>query len=384
MADIWVVIPTYWGPTNLGVYDHPTPIDGESTLPRLLDSLIVQESYPHFSTLILVSAVAEEYQVSATERVRRLLHPYQSKLDIFIADAETAGLVSELLASQNLNPKVAGMRGYAAVRNLQLLVPAAIGAQIIVALDDDEVVPPDYVSQAIKWVGNKFQGEYIYGVAGPYLDESGSPYLSEPDQVSNFLRDKSVFINQAMRKLQDSPDKLMSTGMAFGGNMVFHRELFESVCFDPAITRGEDIDYVINARIAGKDFFFDPQLTITHLPPRHYEAPEYAKLRQDIYRFIYEAEKLRIAGLSAEDFGVYPGRMLEDDFIQAARDALEQTASPSLVRQFGDPEYIIGQAQDYAQLHAHSYFAYAEQWPALIRALDQLNCNMSLLTHVRQ
>ncbi|MBT3188213.1 MAG: hypothetical protein HN736_13245 [Anaerolineae bacterium] len=36
---IWIVIPTYWGDADSGIYDHPTPLDEDGTLAFLLDSL---------------------------------------------------------------------------------------------------------------------------------------------------------------------------------------------------------------------------------------------------------------------------------------------------------------------------------------------------------
>ena len=65
------------------------------------------------------------------------------------------------------------MRGYAAVRNMQLLVPAALGAQVIIALDDDEVVEPDYVRRATELIGTAHDGWTVVGIAGLYADAGG-------------------------------------------------------------------------------------------------------------------------------------------------------------------------------------------------------------------
>ena len=60
--NIVIIIPTYWtwgseradGPVE-AIYDHPTPVDGPSTLPRLLDSLAKLEG-PPFGVLVLTAA----------------------------------------------------------------------------------------------------------------------------------------------------------------------------------------------------------------------------------------------------------------------------------------------------------------------------------------
>jgi len=289
---IWIVIPTYWGDADAGIYDHPTPLDGKSTLPFLLDSLFQQNPAFDFATLILVSTTAPEYIDLATERVRQIISPYTEKPNLFLANLETAQFLGEKLHSHSLDLGIGSMRGYAAVRNLQLLIPATMGAEIIIAIDDDEVLPNNYLEQAKKWIGRDYEGVKITGIAGPYLNKEGSPYIAEAKKVRNILTDKSVFMNETMSRLMASPDELKKTPMALGGNMIFYRDLFTQVGFDPAITRGEDIDYLINARIAGHSFYFDPKLTITHLPPRYFEAPQYAKMRQDVIRFIYEREKI--------------------------------------------------------------------------------------------
>ncbi len=368
---IWIVIPTYWGPAEKGPYDHPTPLQGESTLPRLLDSLMVMETDTCLQVLVLVSAVAPEYERAASANVRKILSDYRQGLNLNVADGQTAALVSAILSAEGLDAKVVGMRGYGAVRNMQLLVPAALGAKVIVALDDDEIVAPDYLHHAQGWIGQKYKGQLVSGIAGPYLDEQGSPYIAEPARVQNILRDKSALMNQEMRLLMANPKQIKPTSMALGGNMVFHRELFSKVGFDPAITRGEDTDYVINARLAGFGFYFDSNLAITHLPPRHYEAPAYAKLRQDVIRFIYEREKLLLADLEPQEFGAYPGRLLDTDFIPAAQLALEEAAAPTLTRKYGSPNEVIRAAKSFAFEEAPKYHNFAAQWPQFIQCLKQ-------------
>jgi GT2 family glycosyltransferase len=369
LAPLWVVVPTYWGTADTGIYDHPTPLDGKSTLPRLLDSLLQQNFNSQFQTLILVSAASPEHERDVTEGVRRLLTPYAEKLNLYLADAETSRSVDQHLASHGLDLDIASMRGYAAVRNMQLLVPAALGAEIIIAVDDDEVLPENYLQQATKWIGKTYEGQHITGIAGLYLDEKGSPYIPEAEKVSNILVHKSNFMNETIRQLMTQPDELVRTPMALGGNMIFHEELFTRVGFDPAITRGEDIDYLINARIAGHPFCFDPRLSITHLPPRHFESSQYAKMRQDVIRFIYEKEKLQLNNLQPDEFAPYPGRLLSDDFILAALEALRANASRDTISQFGSPEEITRFAQDYAKKHAPKYAAFVEQWKKAQKAI---------------
>ncbi|MFQ5409171.1 MAG: glycosyltransferase family 2 protein [Anaerolineales bacterium] len=365
----WVVIPTYWGPAGGALYDHPTPLRGESTLPTLLDSLAAQQNAPEFSVLVLVSAVGPEWEASATARVRQLLAPYKDRLRLALADVQTARALGDCLAAAGFDIELTGMRGYATVRNMQLLVPAALGAEAIIALDDDEVVAPGFVRAAMEFIGAQHDGQQIVGIAGLYADAQGEILLPEPRSADNLLLDKAIFMNQAFRQFLDGPDRLSATPMALGGNMVFHRDLFTRIGFDPGITRGEDIDYLINARLAGVSFLLDRELIITHLPPRHYESPAYGKMRQDVLRFVYEREKLRIGGLGAEAFDPYPGRLLRDELLEHALAALEATATPELAAQFGAPSTLLAEAQQHAQQMAPRYREFAERWPRMMEAV---------------
>jgi hypothetical protein len=89
--------------------------------------------------------------------------------------------------------------------------------------------------------------------------------------------------------------------------------------FDPQIPRGEDIDFLINAKMFGFPFFLDNQLSIKHLaPPKTH--PVWMRLREDIYRFTYERTKIEnqkkrggVTKVHAEEFDPYPGCFLKAD-----------------------------------------------------------------------
>lgn len=369
---IWVVIPTYWGRSGRALYDHPTPLQGQSTLPRLLDSLVAQINAPDFNVLVLIAAVTQQENEIARQRVIQILAPFQDTLKLSLADGSTAEWIrgSSPMKSLSKIPSSISMQGYGNIRNLQLLIPASMGAEVVIALDDDEVVPAHYLTHALKWIGKKHGSRAVTGVGGPYLDSKGSPYLPEPEMGTNPFAAKSVLINQTMRELMAKPDRLVETPMVFGGNMVFHKKLFSQVCFDPAIPRGEDIDYLINAKIAGESFFFDPKLVITHLPPRHYESPEYGKMKQDLIRFHYERGKLLRTGLNPSDFSPYPGCLLGEEISRLGVEALFAIGSDALAKRFGTPEEIVQEAKDFTKYNLPRYFEFAKLWPELIKEVQ--------------
>jgi hypothetical protein len=166
--------------------------------------------------------------------------------------------------------------------------------------------------------------------------------------------------------LLNSPDPINITPMAFGGNMVFHHELFHQVSFDPVIPRGEDIDYIINAKIAGFPFFFDRELAITHLPPREFESSSYGKMKQDVIRFMYGREKVLHGNLTFEEFLPYPGALLKEDFTSLAKEALSLIGSSQNFTEYGKPDEIIADARRFAHVNLPRYFEFTEQWPNVI------------------
>jgi len=181
----------------------------------------------------------------------------------------------------------------------------------------------------------------------------------EDEPSGNIFLDKPAVMNAATRLVMGQEAALVESPVAYGGDMVFHRELFTRVSFDPWITRGEDIDYLINARFQGHSFWFDKELLITHLPPAAYQSSPYTKLSEDVIRFIYEHEKLRQANADPAQFDPYPGRFLRDDVEAQALAALQQAATAAGVARLGSPEEIVAQARRRAQEAPPRYSAFA-------------------------
>ena len=134
----------------------------------------------------------------------------------------------------------------------------------------------------------------------------------DPHWADMFWRQSDAF-NEALA-IVDAPPRLRRSTVAFGGCLALHRDMYTNVSFDPWVVRGEDMDYVINARMHGADVFLDGEWRIVHQPP----APpsEAIALRQDVYRFIYEHRKLEFAKsqvdlrqVTAESMRPYPGRV---------------------------------------------------------------------------
>jgi hypothetical protein len=132
------------------------------------------------------------------------------------------------------------------------------------------------------------------------------------------------WLNAALQELALAGPRLKPTLLGFGGNLVIPAALGRLLPFDAALTRGEDTDYLLNARMLKIPFFLDNTLSIIHLPPDK-PHPTWLRLRQDLMRFCYTRLKLQQqeagpdrATVKVEDLKPYPGNFLEDDLSQRA------------------------------------------------------------------
>lgn len=110
--------------------------------------------------------------------------------------------------------------------------------------------------------------------------------------------------------------RLSRSNHVCGGCLAVHKEAFRRLAFDPWITRGEDLDYMLDLRMYGSDIWFDNQWVLRHLPPR--TASEGTRFRQDIFRWLYEYRKLEysralidLQQVKPASLEPYPGPFLE-------------------------------------------------------------------------
>lgn len=324
-----MVIPTYWSrakddPWQEGdaVYDHPTPIDGEDTLGRTLES-IRHLNNKDFQLIIPVCPTTSDVEGKAVERVRHIVEASNPGVDTYIFTPSHLEEIKEILTDNGLTEDAAGLmvqRGYSNVRNMCIYTASAIGADVAVLIDDDEIFENHaYVDMATEFIGKRIYGKSIYGVAGYYLNKYDEFY-DDVDIVPwmtywNRFGSKT----KAFDKIISCEPRLKVTPFAFGGAMVIHKNMFNMIPFDPNVTRGEDIDYLLNAKMFGFDFFLDNKLNIKHLPPKK-NHPIWKRFREDIYRFLYQQSKIRnqyevnnMHRVTAEDFDPYPGDFLKED-----------------------------------------------------------------------
>jgi hypothetical protein len=326
MRGYWVAIPTYWtfpggeGPEEI-VFDHPTPLDTPGTLRRTLESLMPLAAQG-LEVVVVAAATAPALEAPVESRVREVLdtpplpHPVRlvaaSHLKALRDLCRTGGRAQWL--------PLLSLAGYSQIRNLTLILANICGARVLLSLDDDEVVAdPDFLAKVEEDVALLSQEHPVFGLAGVYRNQDGGVLLPEPAAPWADAWPKMRWLNAALTELVLAGPRLKPTYLGFGGNLALPAALYQRLPFDPALTRGEDTDYLLNARMLQIPFFLDNTLSIIHLPPDK-PHPTWLRLRQDLVRFCYTRLKLRQqepgpgrVRVTPRELKPYPGNFLEDD-----------------------------------------------------------------------
>lgn len=386
-----MVIPTYWGRESStgwkegdAVYDHPTPLDQEGTLARAIESIKILND-KDFTLFVIAAATAEDIEETVEKKVNSIIKELNPGVDIVFFSHSHLKTIKEQLKTQGRGDlgEILSLRGYSNIRNLCLFVPYLYGAEIVILIDDDEVFEdPDFVKKAREFIGREINGEKILAIAGYYIQPYGGYLLKKEFEPWMVYWNSLEKMNEAFEKFIGKGERLKETPFVFGGNAVIHRELFTKIPFDPGVTRGEDIDYLINARMFGIKFYLDNQLFIRHLPPPK-PYPTWMKMRIDIYRFVYEREKLRtqepIKGMrivTPEELDPYPGVFLKDDLEEKIYRASELLAIQYIAQ--GKPEDALKALKniEVAKIHGrpshnpfHSFLSFKQKWETLLSGI---------------
>jgi len=307
-----IIIPVYLRSSHLD--DLPSS-EGLRLTKRAIASLKVLEDQK-FTLLVLacldLNGVGEEVLLSEMDSVlrREMAGLRKGKTAVF------SSLHLKRL-KRAIEPKGFGafsslidLKGFSKIRNTGLLLAQALAIDVAIFIDNDEVVEdPAYLKVACEYLNQRWNGKLISGKGGFYVNADGRILLPPQWFWWRVLWDKTKRMNQVWKKILSSKDRLVSSPMLLGGNLILHRSLFSKVPFDPYIPRGEDTDYLINASQLGFCLLFDRELQIKHLHPKRTGDYFYEELRGDIERFLYEREKTK--GGLAIHLDPYPGYFLK-------------------------------------------------------------------------
>lgn len=379
-----IVIPSYWASADepgelgeLGTYDHATPYD--KPLPELetcLDSLEQVRGVVRVVVLVVSPPAGED---AARARVMGICRRHPT-LNPLVVGSREAALIAKAVAdiAPGMEGETISLRGYGAIHNMGLVVAGILGHDVAVFLDDDEVALDDeFLIDAVYGLGQRtHQNLPILAKTGRYVLRDDSPYVPE-DTVPWFDRhwSKTTWFNEAMRTGLSST-RISRSSIACGGCMAIHAKAFSEVAFDPWITRGEDLDYLINLRMAGIEMWFDNAWRVRHLPLPTASVP--SRFLQDVYRWLFEAEKcaasaerLDVNKVTSAALKPYPGEWVSPKVLGRIR----RTA---LLRAIGCREhgaYLrilfrgIDEARTYATNRARRYFAFIGSWRRVMATL---------------
>lgn len=289
------------------IFDHPLPLTQHGTIGRTLQNFVERGIG---QPVVLYPAPTHP---DIENHVKKLAAPYDLNLHVFTGE-DLNGIVKAL--KDNGFPDefddVWDIANYGRFRNWMLLYAAMKGYDNVIQVDDDELLEdPNYVQNCEKDIGTTVEGCELLGKTGCYLDEEGNKfYDGQIAEYKNWPKDR--MFNEGVKHALEATTRLTRCHVAFGGNTIINRKLFLNVPYDINITRGEDDDYVMNARHRGFEFFFDLELLVRHLPPGR-SGLYWTRMRQDIKRFKYLREKVRLFGLDVDDLGVFYGYFLRDD-----------------------------------------------------------------------
>jgi GT2 family glycosyltransferase len=384
-----VIIPTFWtrpkskrGRTASAiddlstVYDHPTPIDSDGTLGDCLRSL--QQVDGLGRVVIIVAATDESIEHRAEDKVHEIVDEFPD-IDAFVFGPAELGSLHRRLEQLEFADMIEGvnLRGYGAVRNVGLMAAAVLGYESVVFIDDDEVVTtPDFLATAVYGLGAKFDdGTPLLAKSGFYTDSQGRYQRKDDAHWSDiFWRQRDAF--NAALSVVNKPPRIQRTNIAFGGVLALHRDMFANVSFDPWVLRGEDMDYIINARMHGGDVYLDDEWRIVHEPPEM--VSEAIRFRQDAYRFVYEHRKIEFAKsqvdlrqVTPKSMMPYPGPFIDSSVgWRASVTALLRSISRPDKQMYREVAIsVLRDAGNYARDNCQHYFEFQRRWPIMMESL---------------
>lgn len=328
-----IVIPTYWRAAEPKesreevAYNHATPLDTEGTLARCVESLNILKG-PDFDVLIVAGASTPEIQEEMARKTGEIVKHARRELSgkVYLFTSGELEICREIMEELPHTGKgFMEVEGYSNIRNTTLILGSIIGAERIIMIDDDEyVTDPDFLGKIVRALGTRVGGKTVDGLAGHYLNPDGTWQTKKRDEPWATFWPINDYINLTYKMLLEGEDlpELIETPMVFGGCMALTKHLYRRMPFDRRIPRGEDIDYLINARMFGYNFFMHRALSIVHDPPPKPHS-EWKSMRQDIVRFIHERMKLleqvpmpNMDKVNFENLEPYPAAFLGEDLME--------------------------------------------------------------------
>ncbi len=372
MQLVTVVIPTY-----------AKILKEEGCLIRLLNSIKRVEGN---SFRVIILDTTDPIDTSVEEKIESLVERYKDSFPIMHSSVLDMWKLHEYMEENGfgkLNIKL-NFDHYSNFRNVGLIIANILRSRVVVMVDDDEIITDKNFFKTIRdGLGEKFYGKKILGKTGFYTHNG--EYKIKPKGLEWKKHWPSVqLINKTMQHLVESPHRFNNTTIALAGIIVLTDRLYINVPFDPYCKRGEDSNYVISCKQLGYKFVFDNKLSVEHHPPQvivggpSKKSNFYQRFRQDIYRFIYERERLEnFDNVDVEDLDPYPGFFLRDDLeyraasvcINYATRALKNKDREAYLGQMRNLKIIFKNAENYADKNAGRFLRFQKRWSKMMKEI---------------
>lgn len=375
-----VIIPTIYGVRGtkrgddpVAYYDHPSSPGHAEELARCLESLRRVQDIGVI--MVLVSAEPRIVR-SAVETVEATVNRFPDLNILVIAEGELTLIHQRLeqLGAGGLQKEI-GFSGYAAIRNVGLVVANVLGFDSVVFLDDDEIVDdPEFLHKAVYGLGKLTRrGVPILAKTGYYYNRQGTYTSMSQNHWYNHFWGQGKAFDEWIEKVMHGP-RLSRSNHVCGGCLALHAEAYKRLAFDPWIPRGEDLDYMLNLRMYGSTIWFDNKWSLVHLPPK--TANEGERFLQDIYRWTYEFRKIEYSRTQIDLLQItpgmlepYPGPFLRPGIARRARITafLRAIGGRNRGSYLKAARAATREAAVYAQDNCTHYFEFQFIWPQMMQ-----------------
>lgn len=380
-----IVIPSYWdrsarpGPLGeRGVYDYTTPID--KPLPELEVCLSSLEHVSGVLRVIVLVVAPQDCEEAARARVNSICRAH-ADLNPLVIGAREASHVERAVSrmAHHVAGETVSLRGYGAIRNMGLAVAAVLGHDVVVFLDDDEVaLGEDYLTKAVWGLGSLTrQNLQVLVKSGFFIDELGSPYAEPSGAWSEKYWSKAADFNCVMERAQTSASRITRSNHLCGGCCALHAAAFSKAPFDPYITRGEDLDYVLNVRAMGMDVWFDNEWCVQSQPPEEMAGAP-SLFMQDVHRWLYEYRKLDAMNARRDLHTITPESLMPYPAPWLSSGVRRRVFRTALRRFLTGPDRLAYlrilvrgrfDADRFARSASSRYLSFAMVWPTIVAAL---------------
>jgi hypothetical protein len=337
-------------------FDHPTLLEDfeiNNTLYKTIDS-INSLNIDNDDISIYVFSIAAHEDTSKDEIIK-------TKTEKILKDSRFKYYIYTNTDIQEYKKKYISnffsSKGYSEIRNLGFLFPIMNNEDIIIQIDDDELLRPNYIIKT-KEILNNNPNKYL--ITAPY-EKNGTIRILGKDNLTTWKKNKAMD-DDIVRLSKDNSLKECIFG--FGGNMIIRKEFAQKMYYPLDIIRGEDFALLLAARLVYENgneyaninpkndifktyYCTDKDITIIHEPPYVPSEDFVFYVEKNLKRFILEW--LMIKGQNVfkfEDLKKYSLYLFEmigyDDFRAKIKEILKE-----LKEKYDNSEYLEEELEKY-------------------------------------